>query len=498
MVALQFRTPEYLQLFRDIASLKLSEDELRSLVSAARASAGGKAKAAKRTVTLEFAEWLSQNDLRLFAEVGGDLTDWIQITPGPGSFAHPKYGMVDITPQQLSDFVSNFHAKVYQEHIPVDAEHKTKQSGAMAYYREMKVGHDGKPGVFAKMEITPRGKKVLGEGGFKYFSPEFYDEWEDNASGKVFKNVITGGAFTTRPFFKDKALAPIGFSEFSEDEDDDEEDDGEAGKYSDPFNLINLLGELAYSGFSDDDLNQLTGHALAFIHALESPASALMKVEPEMAGEAKTAADAAALKKASDDEAAKLAEAEAKKAAEDAAAEELKKASAKESGDGGEKTFTERQFNEAMALRDKQFAEVQAQLAASHDREETRQFTEMVTGKGGANDGLQWFGEPEAHVNMLKSIKKAFGEDSDAFKSYVDQQNKVALALKESRAFSEIGSTSGVSDPVRKVEAEIKKFGEENKLDTAEAMSEYFRRNPRAYAEYNSQTVRALRQNQHP
>lgn len=493
MVALQFRTPEYLQLFRQIAGLQLSEDELKSLVSAARASAGGKAKAAKRTVTLEFAEWLKGNDLRLFSEVSGDMTDWIQITPGPGKFAHPKYGMVDITPQQLSDFVDNFKARVYQEHIPVDAEHKTKLSGAMAYYRDMKVGHDGKPGVFAKMELTERGKKVLGEGGFKYFSPEFYDEWEDNASGKTFKNVITGGAFTTKPFFKDKALAPVGFSEFDEDadEDKDEEEDGDK-KYNDPFNLINLLGELAYSGFSDDDLNALTGHALAFIHALESPASALMKVEPDMAGE-KIAADAA---KATDGDAVKAAEEAAKKAAEDAEAEELKKANAKESGGEDGKVFSERQFNEAMAARDAQLKQMSEELAASRDREETRQFTEMVTGRGGERDGLAWFGEPEDHVSMLKTLKKAFGEDSTQFKAYVAQQDKVASVLKESRAFSEIGATSGTTDVSAKIDAEIKKFGEENKLSDAEAMSEYFRQNRRAYAEYNEAAMRNPRRGQ--
>ncbi len=150
---------------------------------------------------------------RLFLDVAwnfGDIPDWIQVIPGPGKWKHPTYGDIDLAMADLREFKRNFDNGVYQEHIPVDAEHQTKESGAVGWYKELRLGGPkGEPGLWAKVEWTDRGTELLQDGRFKYFSPEWFDKWTDPANGKTYANVLCGGALTTRPFFKDKSLAPV-------------------------------------------------------------------------------------------------------------------------------------------------------------------------------------------------------------------------------------------------------------------------------------------------
>lgn len=140
----------------------------------------------------------------------GDIPEWIQVIPNPGKWDHPKYGKITIDAADLKEFERNFRGHVYQEHIPVDAEHETKQSGACGWYEDVRVGGPkGEPGLWAKVDWTDRGEKLLKEERFKYFSPEWFDSWTDPATGKVYHNVLVGGALTTRPFFKDESLVPL-------------------------------------------------------------------------------------------------------------------------------------------------------------------------------------------------------------------------------------------------------------------------------------------------
>ena len=156
-------------------------------------------------------------DTRLFLDATwnfGEVPKWFQVIPGPGSWKHPAYGEIKVTEDDLDEFAENFRKEVYQEHIPIDAEHETKMSGACGYFKKVKVGGpDGEPGLWAQADWTARGEKLLKEERYKYFSPEWYDEWADPATGKKYKNVLVGGALTTRPFFKDASLQPLVASE---------------------------------------------------------------------------------------------------------------------------------------------------------------------------------------------------------------------------------------------------------------------------------------------
>jgi len=149
---------------------------------------------------------------RLFNAISfADAPEWIAYLPMPGTYKHPRYGDIKITKERNARFVDNFTNKVYQDRLPVDAEHETKLSGATGWITQMRVNTDGS--ADARVEWTDRGKALIAADRFKYFSPEWYDEWRRPETGELFKDIAIGGALCTRPFFKDPALRPLVASE---------------------------------------------------------------------------------------------------------------------------------------------------------------------------------------------------------------------------------------------------------------------------------------------
>lgn len=132
---------------------------------------------------------------------------WVPYLPRPHVYKHDKYGDVEITAERNQEFVANFKAGVYQTRIPLDAEHAYKLSGAMGWIVDMRLNAHG--GVDAEVEWTDIGIHMLREKRFRYISPEFYPKWPHPATGKIINNVATGGALTTKPFFKEPYLEQI-------------------------------------------------------------------------------------------------------------------------------------------------------------------------------------------------------------------------------------------------------------------------------------------------
>jgi hypothetical protein len=61
------------------------------------------------------------------------------------------------------------------------------------------------------VEWTPEGIKLLSDKAFKFFSPEMCRDYEDPETHQFYRNVMTGGALTKSPYFKE--LESIVFSE---------------------------------------------------------------------------------------------------------------------------------------------------------------------------------------------------------------------------------------------------------------------------------------------
>jgi hypothetical protein len=142
-----------------------------------------------------------------------DAPEWVNILPKPGSYSHPSYGTISISQERNARFVSNFDERVYNQDLPItiDIEHDGKMSGAVGYFEELRINGDGS--VDARVAWNDRGKTLIEEDAFKYFSPEWWEEWTDPATRKVYQDVLIGGAICVRPFFKEGALRPLVASE---------------------------------------------------------------------------------------------------------------------------------------------------------------------------------------------------------------------------------------------------------------------------------------------
>jgi len=149
---------------------------------------------------------------RLFQALAcAEAPAWIPYLPKPGAYTHPRYGEISITRERNARFVANFQSRVYQDRLPIDAEHETKLSGAVGWITAMRQNPDGS--ADAQVEWTDRGRAFFADSRFRYFSPEWYDAWQRPETGETIRDVAIGGALTTRPFFKDPALRPLFASE---------------------------------------------------------------------------------------------------------------------------------------------------------------------------------------------------------------------------------------------------------------------------------------------
>lgn len=145
---------------------------------------------------------------RLFTEVAfAEPPARVPLLPKPGTYQHPSYGEITLTPERIANFVRNLNAAVYQRAVPIDAEHQSKLSGALGYFSTASLNEDGS--ADAEVEWTDRGRSLIAAGGFRYVSPEWYDRWTDPATEVEHEDVVVGLALTSRPFFKDDSLRPL-------------------------------------------------------------------------------------------------------------------------------------------------------------------------------------------------------------------------------------------------------------------------------------------------
>lgn len=124
-----------------------------------------------------------------------------------GTWEHPQYGRLEITEQTLQDFVDNFYRRVRGIDIAVDQAHRP-EDGAAGWIKDLhKRGNE----LWATVEWTPLGVRLIRDGIYRYFSPEFAVTYTDPETGQKYRNVLLGGGLTNRPFIK--GMAPVMLSE---------------------------------------------------------------------------------------------------------------------------------------------------------------------------------------------------------------------------------------------------------------------------------------------
>ena len=125
-----------------------------------------------------------------------------------GSRDHEEYGEVKITAKDIQEFKNNFDSRSRGIDLVVDENHEWNHK-ALWIFRDLKIEHNGEA-LYADIELTRLGANLLTQGAYLYFSPEFFRLYKDEKTGKIYRNLLVGGAFTNRPFFKNmESFSPL-------------------------------------------------------------------------------------------------------------------------------------------------------------------------------------------------------------------------------------------------------------------------------------------------
>ena len=115
-----------------------------------------------------------------------------------GTFQDPRYGKFSITKKMLGEMVQNFESGVRGVVPALDYKHESEGISA-GWFKHLYL--DGNE-LWAEIEMTPRGEKVLSDKEFGYVSADFDTEYRDNETGKNFGCVLLGAGLTNRPVVK--------------------------------------------------------------------------------------------------------------------------------------------------------------------------------------------------------------------------------------------------------------------------------------------------------
>src|SRR5687768_14389241 len=153
---------------------------------------------------------LSEAAIKLEELPSGGAQSWIQAMP-LGTYHHPRYGKIDIDLQRVQQFAANVNAGVRGIDLDIDYDHKILRTDAAGWVRKAEAR--GAEGLWLLVEWTKEAAEKIKNKAFRYFSPEFEDEWEHPKTRQRIKNVLAGGGLTNRPYLKD--IQPINLSDLT-------------------------------------------------------------------------------------------------------------------------------------------------------------------------------------------------------------------------------------------------------------------------------------------
>lgn len=126
--------------------------------------------------------------------------------PGPvriqvmrdGVWQHPRYGEIRVDASVRERMVRNFAADVRRMGaVPLDYDHEP--GPAPGWITGLRAEGDS---LVAEVELTPRGRQQVRDGEYRFFSPEWSEDWQDPATGARHGPTLLAGALTNRPFFR--------------------------------------------------------------------------------------------------------------------------------------------------------------------------------------------------------------------------------------------------------------------------------------------------------
>ena len=118
---------------------------------------------------------------------------------------HPDFGEVEITKDMLKSFIKNFNSKSFGKDIVWDFDHEERE--ASGWPTQLFLSEKGDR-LLSVVNWTPKGFDALSNREFRYFSPQYKDDYID-PQGEHFGPTIIGGGITNKPFLNMKALVSL-------------------------------------------------------------------------------------------------------------------------------------------------------------------------------------------------------------------------------------------------------------------------------------------------
>lgn len=161
-------------------------------------------KVGDKWVAMSMFNFIYPIDVSKLVFVEGKDTTEIQVLP-IGNWKHLDYGKIKMGLKEIIEFIKNFNSHVRKE-LPITEGHPVggKELPAIGWFKELL--NKGREGLWAVIEWTEKGRELIEGKSYKYFSPEYYTTYEDPETHEIYHNVLSGGALTNRPYFKELAM----------------------------------------------------------------------------------------------------------------------------------------------------------------------------------------------------------------------------------------------------------------------------------------------------
>lgn len=151
-----------------------------------------------------------------------------------GTWVDPRYGDTIVDDDMFNNIIKNFNDNVRGVEIGVDFQHGkdvAKGNKAAGWIKQLRAVGDK---IQAAISFTEEAKAEIKDRQWRYFSPQWEDDYTHSEGGAKHKHVLLMGSLTNAPVFK--GMAPINFSEvldaeltLTEEVENKEKEHGEPG-----------------------------------------------------------------------------------------------------------------------------------------------------------------------------------------------------------------------------------------------------------------------------
>jgi len=139
----------------------------------------------------QYGIWVDLDSLQ-FAD--NSTETWIQAFT-EGTYNHPLFGEINFDEKKLKGFADSVKKQVRGVQPDIDFDHKMFSGEAAGWVKDAR--YEKGKGLSVQVDWTPKAKEAIANKSYKYFSPEFADEWEHPKTGMFSRTSCSGARSRT-------------------------------------------------------------------------------------------------------------------------------------------------------------------------------------------------------------------------------------------------------------------------------------------------------------